>query len=544
MPTLLDRVDLRAGATPDLVQLIDDDVPVNIVDLIENSRRMAVALVRLGVEVGERVAIWLPNCAPWLVAFLACARIGAIAVAVNTRFRAAELGDILERCGARVLVMWPGFKGIDFSSILASVHPDTYAGLTTIVALLHKDAHPSSQVTSETRFRYIDFDDFLASGSPEAALLPAVSEDRVCIIFMTSGTSRRPKFVQHTLRSVSLHAATLCGALGLSRAEARLQLVMPLCGVFGFVQAIAALNGKAQLRIVSHFDAKAVARSLVANRITHLIGSDAMFVELMKCTDATPIFPDLEFCAFGAFTPSLIDLPAEAARRGLRLRGLYGSSEVFALFAIQDETEDIQERARPGGRPISSDARVRVTSDGSVMPHGAIAEIEIYSPSMAIGYFGDAQASASSFTEDGYFRTGDLGYTIETGCFVYLSRMGDVLRCGGYLVSPLEIEAIIMEDSEIAACQIVGITENGTERPCAFVIMHNTDSKIAAETAEVERRLIAHCRERTAQYKAPAHVFIVEAFPIAAGANGVKVQKNVLRKMAHDLLTGLESPPS
>ena len=110
---------LAARSTLAAPMLIDRGKPIAFHALWEESRRVATAFERLGIRRGDRVALWLPNVSAWLSCFFACAQLAAIAVSVNTRFRAQEVADIVGRSGARLLVYWPGFKGIDFSSILA-----------------------------------------------------------------------------------------------------------------------------------------------------------------------------------------------------------------------------------------------------------------------------------------------------------------------------------------------------------------------------------------------------------------------------------------
>ena len=121
LPGFLGR---RAQTDPDGTFLIDRDVPVSYVALDQESRRVARALGELGVKHGDRVAIWLPNVTAWLSCFFACARLGAIAVALNTRFRSSEVGDVLKRSGVRVLIFWPRFGGVDLQGVLADVDPE------------------------------------------------------------------------------------------------------------------------------------------------------------------------------------------------------------------------------------------------------------------------------------------------------------------------------------------------------------------------------------------------------------------------------------
>ena len=146
-------------------------------------------------------------------------------------------------------------------------------------------------------------------------------------------------------------------------------------------------------------------------------------------------------------------------------------------------------------------------------------------------YFGDKAATAKALTDDGYVRTGDLGYTTSDTSFVFLSRMGDVLRLGGFLVNPAEIENHLEAHPLVTAAQVVGVdTETGT-RPYAFVI--------PAPGVEFEStQVLAHCADGMAKFKVPLAITVVEEFPTTASANGVKIQRKTLREMAMAELDG------
>ncbi|MBV8652078.1 MAG: AMP-binding protein, partial [Alphaproteobacteria bacterium] len=111
-------LEARAAATPHATAMIWEDRPISLEGLLDDSRHLARGLADLGIGPGDRVALWLPNAPAWLALYFACARLGAIAVAVNTRFRSAEIADIVSRSGAKILALWPGFRHIDFLGIL------------------------------------------------------------------------------------------------------------------------------------------------------------------------------------------------------------------------------------------------------------------------------------------------------------------------------------------------------------------------------------------------------------------------------------------
>lgn len=137
--TFAEHLDALTTHRPDATLLIDQDQPISAARLRAQSRALASGLARIGVRPGHRVAVWLPNCAAWVESFLACAHLGALVLAVNTRFRALEVADILGRGQADWLVFWPGFKGIDFAGILAAVPPSELTRLQGVIAVATPD---------------------------------------------------------------------------------------------------------------------------------------------------------------------------------------------------------------------------------------------------------------------------------------------------------------------------------------------------------------------------------------------------------------------
>ncbi|HLX81576.1 MAG TPA: AMP-binding protein [Burkholderiales bacterium] len=503
--------------------LIDRGRPVSFRELAGESRCVAQGLRRLGVRPGDCIALWLPNVPAWLAAFFACAQLGAIAVSVNTRFRSHELADILQRARARILIFWPEFKGIDFSGILAACDPRALEHLKSVVVYGEAGTQTPASVLGRTAHSYM----LLAGGAP--LLENSAAPDAGCAIFTTSGTTKAPKFVLHDQRTVLAHASDVAGGFSLTD-DSVLLLVPPLCGVFGFCSAMAALCANRPMVMAPAWDADQAARDIVAHRVTHINGTDEAAAQLLDASGEP--FSNIRFFGYAAFNPAQADIVQRADARDLRLVGLYGASEIQALFARQDETAPVAERMLGGGRPVSPAARVRVRDpeSGSVLAHGVQGELEFFAPSSRMaGYHGNPDATGEAFTADGYYRSGDLGYTRADGRFIYLARIGDALRLGGFLVSPAEIEAVVQEAPGVAACQVVGVPGAAGLVPVAFVVLHHSASLD-------EAAVIARVAGKLARYKVPVRVFAIDAFPVTPGANATKIQKGKLREMAEALL--------
>ncbi len=245
------------------------------------------------------------------------------------------------------------------------------------------------------------------------------------------------------------------------------------------------------------FDAARAAELIREHRVTHTNGSDEMFKRLLEYDTGT--LREGGFAAFNLEPRPLIDAADE---RGLTLYQCYGTSEVQALIAHAPADAPADERARAGGRPISDAITVRVVDD----------ELQVRGPNVMAGYLNDA----APFTDDGFYRTGDLGRETDLG-FEYLSRSGDALRLGGFLVHPREIESFLETLDGVDAAQVVA--HEG--RAVAFVLGKPDES-----------RVIESCRAELAGFKVPRRVIALDAFPTTPSANGERVQRAELRRLA------------
>lgn len=521
---LLDRQAARGGTA-----LVYRDREIGFGALRDGARRLASGLRALGVAPGDRVALWLPNIPAYLEAVFACGYLGAIAVAVNTRFRSAEVADIVARSGTRILILWPGFNGIDFCGILERIDPGALSGLGAVVCYGEDDAAarpPADRLPASCRI--VDYASLLAATPIEGS---AGTADSACAIFTTSGTTSRPKFVTHDQATMVRHGRDVAQRFGYAAPGALTLQIVPLCGVFGMCQAMGALAGGAPSILMPVFDAAAAARIIRTQRVTQTNGSDDMVARLLDAAPGPDPFPSLNFVGFARFNPALGDLVERADARGVRMCGVYGMSECMALFSVWNPDQPVAIRARGGGIPSSPDAEVRIADPqtGAPLPDGAAGEILLRAPSLMIGYFGDPEATRAAFTAGGYFRTGDLGLREDGGTLVYLSRMGDALRLGGFLVNPQEIEAVLRLHPAVDGCQVVGATAGTRPVAVAFVT-------VAAGRSPGEAALIAFCTGRLADYKIPRRVLILDAFPVTEGANGIKVQRHKLRMLAQAAL--------
>jgi fatty-acyl-CoA synthase len=478
--------------------------------------RVAAGLRKAGIGAGARVALWLPNGTDYLAAIFACARLGALVIHINTRFRAAEVGNLLRRSRAMALVTEWDFAPVDFPAIFAALPADDRAALRYVLG-----PPRSVHLTQLAGLPVLPLD-----GDPTDAGPNEATGMSPCLTFTTSGTTSGPKLVLHDQQTIAGHAADVASRIELDAVDAALLGAVPFCGTFGNTAAMAAIACGAHIVCMPQFDGEAAAALIRQHRITHLIGGDDMFGRIATASGGRP-FDSIRFAGFAAFHSSAAASIAAAAAAGMRPRGLYGSSEVQAMFSIADG----ENRLLGGGIPVSDQARlaIRDPDSGDALPHGDSGELWIDAPSRFVEYLDDPSATERAIDRDGVFRTGDLARLADAG-FVYEARIGDAMRLGGFLVSPEEIEAVIQAQPGVAGVQVVAAArEDADPAPVAFVCP-------SAGAVLQEEGLRAVCLQQLARFKVPVRIVIVDSFPTVESPNGLKVQKVRLRETAGALL--------
>ncbi|KYH01350.1 AMP-binding protein [Bradyrhizobium sp. DOA1] len=493
-----------------------DGTAVSRVEFSSKVEQTAAWLAAQGIGKGDVVAVWLVNRIEWIALLFAAARLGAVVGAVNTRYRSAEVAHLLRVSGAKLIVVEAAFRSIDFAAILGDVAKDEVPALRQL-AVIGADAMPA-------HWPCVRFDAFDRSYPPAP---PAQEDvDLPVLLYTTSGTTKGPKLVAHSQRTLATHAVSVARALELDPQRHSLLAMLPFCGTFGMTSLLGFIAAGATIHVLDAFEAAPALKILSEHGITHSFGSDEMFRRILALTDAPHPLPKLQVCGFAAFQPGWRELAVEAEVRGMKLFGLYGSSEVQALFSISRTSDAFADRIEGGGWPMSPDAKVRIrdVETGELAASGVSGEIEISAPSRFLGYFSNPEATREALTADGFFRTGDIGRVRGDGSFVYETRAGDAMRLGGFLVAPGEIEDELKACAGVADAQVVAVDLKGQARCVAFVI--------AAGEPPRQEALTAHLRERLAGYKVPARIYVVDAFPVTDSANGVKIQRARLRAMA------------
>jgi len=213
------------------------------------------------------------------------------------------------------------------------------------------------------------------------------------------------------------------------------------------------------------------------------------------------------------------------------MTGMYGASEVNALFSKQPDHLPLDEQIKAGGVPVSPEAHVRIrdVETGELLPAGENGIIEIRAPSNFTGYWNDLDATTKAIDAEGFYSTGDMGMLREDGSFVYEARIDDAMRLSGFLVNPGEVEDVLKEIEGVEDAQVIAVTLEGKMRSAAFIIP-------APGASPDPDQVIAETGRLMAAFKVPARVWVVDQFPVTESANGMKIQRGQLRKMAAERL--------
>lgn len=517
-------VELLRQAPEGAPLLMLPDRTLSYADVLDRSAAVAEAFVEKGIKAGDKVAVLLPNGADWFIVMAACARMGATMVSLNQRLGAKEIGDFVQRTHATALVYDPEVREGALEQTIASIDPASLSGLKMIAG-----SAPIGIDLPDVRTLRLDE---IADDAPDWKDNGAAADP--FWIVPTSGTTSLPKLVVHIQERVARHTSDVAKAFGLGP-ESVVMLTIPLCGGFGFTIAMTAIAAGAPIVLREGFDPAETGKLMREYGVTDMYGTNDMLAAILEASVEDWPFPSLKLYGHANFTPGLVDLPAEAERRGVFMRGMYGLSEAMAFVSAQPMDAPLAIRSEGGGELTCPDAEFRVADldSGEVVAPGEAGELQLRTPNCMIEYFEDPERTALAFTDDGYLRTGDVVEQLEDGTFVFLSRAGDMLRIGGYLVSPAEIEDVIKAAGPVASCQVVAITQGQRSRPVAFAVADR------GETLD-EATLASACERELAIYKRPLRIFEIDKMPVVSGPNGDKVQKNVLRDRAVALLEETE----
>ena len=515
LPRLSDYVMHYASSTPDTVAAADETGALTYRELAAEVERVQRLLLSLGVEPGDRVATLATAGIPYYVIFLATIGIGGVWVGLNPRYRYEEIRYIVSDSAPKVVFHLWSFEDRSYQ--------DHFARLARALPAI---AHV---IPIEPGLPFVGAG--TVSDEELRGARDAVEPMDAALIVYTSGSTGSPK------GAVLSHFGLVYGAVAMTQrvSVARLETICPFpinhVGCVSDLSANTLVTG-GTLTFRARFDPASMLRDIGAGRANALIAVPTMIQLLM----AHPTFPSTDFSKVEFILWGGAPMPEREIERltglGARLAVVYGMTEAAANTTFTDEGAGVELLFRTVGKPLPA-FPTRIADGSAVCGVGVPGEIQHHGPYITLGYFNRPEATLEAFTDDGWYRSGDVGFWREDGNIQLVGRMKEMFKSGGYNVYPREIEIAIESHPDVAMVAVVAIPDPlYHEVGVAFVVP-------SPGGAVDEDELRAFCRERLANYKVPKQ-FIVRAdlprLPVG------KVDKVSLRRELTGASTGSNEP--
>ncbi|WP_325170251.1 AMP-binding protein [Cupriavidus respiraculi] len=498
----------------------------------EQVDRLATGLLNRGIQPGDRVGIWSPNRAEWLVTQFATARIGAILVNINPAYRLSEVEYALNKAGVRMLVTAPRFKSSDYLGMLQALAPELgQCRPGELEAARLPQLRHIVRMGSESSPGMYNYETLLADVDAQtlARVTAGLTTHDPINIQFTSGTTGNPKGATLTHHNVVNNGRFVALAMRLS-GEDRLCIPVPLYHCFGMVLSVLACVSVGACMVFpgEAFDPLATMQAVSEERCTALHGVPTMFIAQLDHPD----FGTFDFSTLRTGIMAGAPCPIEVMKRVIadmhmaEVTIAYGMTETSPV-SFQSATDDpLEKRVATVGRVQPHLECKVVDADGAVVPVGATGELCTRGYSVMSGYWDDEPRTREAI-RDGFMHTGDLATIDAEGYCNIVGRVKDMVIRGGENIYPREIEEFLFRHPKIQAVQVFGVPDpKYGEEVCAWIVLK------PGQTA-TEDEVRAFCRDQIAHYKVPRYIRFVDDMPMTVTG---KVQKFVMRDtMIRDL---------
>jgi fatty-acyl-CoA synthase len=497
---------------------------------------LAAGLVALGLEKGDRVGIWAPNCAEWTLVQFATAKAGIVLVNINPAYRLSEVEYTLNKVGVRALVCAERFKTSDYVSMVEALAPEIAGSVPgDLVSQRLPHLKIAVKIGGAARPGWFDFEAIsaLATKESEETLTrfeASLDRNDAINIQFTSGTTGLPKGATLSHRNI-LNNALFVGRNMRLGAGDRLCVPVPLYHCFGMVLGnLACVTHDATIVYpAAGFDAEAVLATVEKERCTALHGVPTMFIAELEHPDFARF--DLSSLRTGIMAGA--PCPIEIMRRVIDRMHMkdveiaYGMTETSPVSFQTSPDDPLERRVSTVGRVMPHLEVKIVGEDGAIVPRGQRGELCTRGYSVMLGYWDEPEKTRAAVDEGDWMHTGDLATIDEEGYCNIVGRLKDMVIRGGENIYPREVEEFLFRHPKIEDVQIVGVPdERFGEELCAWVKLRK------GERAD-EEEILAFCRGQIAHYKIPRYIRFVDEFPMTVTG---KIQKFLIRtKMIEEL---------
>ncbi|GAC1325521.1 MAG: AMP-binding protein [Collimonas sp.] len=504
--------------------------------LQSQARQLASAMLKLGLQPGDRIGIWSHNNAEWVLTQLATAYAGVVLVNINPAYRVSELEYALNNVGCKALISMTSFKTSDYLDMIRTLAPELeHATAGSLQAARLPTLKTVIQLGRDAQPGMLRFADFIASGDPSDPQLAEIARqlqasDPINIQF-TSGTTGFPKGATLTHRNILNNGFFIGEAMKLT-AQDRLCIPVPLYHCFGMVLGnLACLTHGATIVYPNDgFEPLSVLQAVQEERCTGLHGVPTMFIAELD----HPRFAEFDLSTLRTGIMAGSPCPIEVMKRVVRDMHLaqitiaYGMTETSPVSCQSMTDTPLEKRVSTVGR-VQPHLQVKIIDpeSGAVMPIGSSGELCTQGYSVMHGYWGDEAKTREAIDSEGWMHTGDLATMDAEGYVNIVGRMKDMVIRGGENIYPREIEEFLYRHPAIQDVQVVGVPDpKYGEELCAWIILR------PGQTAD-EQSVRDFCQGQIAHYKVPRYIRFVDAFPMTVTG---KIQKFKIREAMKDEL--------
>ncbi|AYN16974.1 AMP-binding protein [Pseudomonas monteilii] len=500
--------------------------------LAEQVDTHARALMALGVNTGDRVGIWSPNCAQWCILQLASAKVGAILVNINPAYRVGELEYVLRQSGCCWLVCADAFKTSDYHAMVQELAPELASAtpgelacerLPELRGVISLAANPPAgflpwQALAERAGQ--------TSTEAYTARQQSLQFDQPVNIQYTSGTTGAPKGATLSHYNILNNGFMVGESLGLTERD-RMVIPVPLYHCFGMVMANLGCitHGSTMIYPNDAFDAELTLRAVAEERASILYGVPTMFIAMLD----HPARQGMDLSTLRSGIMAGATCPIEVMRRVIdqmhmaEVQIAYGMTETSPVSLQTGPDDELELRVTTVGRTQPQLENKLVDADGCIVPRGEIGELCTRGYSVMLGYWNNPQATAGAIDPAGWMHSGDLAVMDAHGYVRIVGRNKDMIIRGGENIYPRELEEFFYTHPAVADAQVIGIPcSRYGEEIVAWIKLH------PGHSATVEE-LQGWCKARIAHFKVPRHIRFVDEYPMTVTG---KVQKFRMREIS------------
>lgn len=532
--TIGEAFDQTVAQYPDREAVVsrEQDVRMTWTELSELVNKSARALLALGVEPGDRVGIWSPNCLQWMVVQYATAKVGAILVNINPAYRTSELEYALKQSGCAWLISASAFKTSNYHAMISDLLPELAPvepgklespRLPMLRGVISLSDHPAPGMMS---WQSVLSGAHVITDEQLETVSKSLQFDDPINIQYTSGTTGFPKGATLSHYNILNNGFTVGESLGLTE-EDRMVIPVPLYHCFGMVMGnLGALtHGSTIIYPSAAFDPVTTLRTVAEEKATVLYGVPTMFISMLDCEERSEL--DISSLRTGIMAGAIC--PIEVMRRVIDQMNMkevqiaYGMTETSPVSTQTAHDDDLERRTTTVGRTQPNLETKIIDEEGKILPRGQVGELCTRGYSVMLGYWNNPDATKEAIDEARWMHSGDLAVMDDEGYVQIVGRNKDMIIRGGENIYPREIEEYLYTHERVAEVQVVGVPcKKFGEEIVAWVQLHPGDRVSAEELRE-------YCKGQIAHFKIPKFIKFVDEFPMTISG---KIQKFKMREIS------------